>query len=238
MMECQSIEVAKTSALNRLRDTLLRQVPAKLDYAGNLELLDAPSVGFCGSRKASEAGLIAARDCATVAANAGLVVVSGNATGVDFAAHHAALAAGGRTILVLPEGMSRFRVKSDLKSVWDWDRVLVISQWDRVAVWRSYQAMSRNLTIIGLSGALVVIEAGITGGTKHAGEAALRLSVPLFVLEYREVSEDRAGNADLILRGGVPIRRKRQSGAPSLDKLIETAQSRFASGGPQDHFEL
>lgn len=237
-MEWKSISVAENAAFTLLRDTLARQAPTKFDYLGNLNLLKLPSVGFCGSRRATDVGLVATRDCASVAVAAGLVVVSGNATGVDFAAHRTALENGGHTILVLPEGISRFRVKSDLKDVWDWERALVLSQWDSVAIWRSYQAMTRNLTIIGLAGALVVIEAGITGGTKHAGESALNLSVPLFVLEYRHVLEDRAGNAELIARGGVPIRRKRDTGAPSLDRLIKAAYERYTFGGIQGRFEL
>lgn len=98
-----------------------------LHVRGNLALLDRPGIGFCGSRKASDKGLETALDCAEQAAATGFTVVSGNAAGVDFVTHHAALAAGGNTNLVLPEGINHFRIRKDLKSVWDWQRVLVIS---------------------------------------------------------------------------------------------------------------
>ena len=222
----------------KLRATLNRDTPDALYFKGNLDLLRRPAVGFCGSRKATASGLEAARECALEAVRSGLVVVSGNANGVDFEAHLAAMATGGETIFVLPEGIDRFRIKKDFKDFWSWDRTLVLSQWDPRAIWRSYQAMARNKTIIGLSDSLVVVEAGETGGTKHAGENALFLSVPLFVLEYREVTHDRAGNAALIQSGGRPIRRKASSGRPSLTNLVDTARQRFFKGPKQRKLDL
>src|SRR3954454_13625604 len=98
---------------------------------GNADLVDVPGLGFCGSRKASDKGLETTADCADQAARTGFIVVSGNAAGVDFAAHHAALQAGGSTILVLQKGIDHFRIRRDLRSVWDWNRVLVVSQFER-----------------------------------------------------------------------------------------------------------
>src|ERR1700722_7149029 len=78
---------------------------------GNTALLGAKAVGFCGSRHATERGLEVAADCARQLSHAGAVVVSGYAPGVDMASHEAALAAGGRTIIVLAEGIEHFRIK-------------------------------------------------------------------------------------------------------------------------------
>jgi predicted Rossmann fold nucleotide-binding protein DprA/Smf involved in DNA uptake len=74
-----------------LRDVLGRDAPGKLEWMGNLHLLGWRSVGFCGSRKASSRGLDTAADCATQAAESGVVVVSGYAAGVDEIAHLNAL---------------------------------------------------------------------------------------------------------------------------------------------------
>ena len=111
----------------RLRAVLGGRAPEQLHLQGNTELLDANGVGFCGSRKPSGKGMQAVRDCAEQIAKAGVVVVSGGAAGIDCEAHHRALAAGGATILVLPEGLGRFRVRRRLRAVWDWGRVLVVS---------------------------------------------------------------------------------------------------------------
>lgn len=228
-MEISSVDPRKEEAFGRMARILTSDTPKRFALIGNQALLSMPSIGFCGSRKASSIGLEAARECATEAAASGLVVVSGYAAGVDEEAHRAALSVGGATIIVLSEGLSRFRIRKFLKDVWDWKRVLVLSQWDDLSVWRSYQAMARNKTIIGLSNAMVVIEAGPNGGTQHAGESSLKLRIPLFVLEYRNMTEDRAGNAMLIQAGGIPIRRNRETGKPSLDTLFNAAYNNFKS---------
>ena len=137
-----------------------RDAPSRVSWLGNLALLEQPALGFCGSRKATEKGLEAAADCAAQAAEIGIVVVSGYAAGVDASAHFQALANGGSTIIVLPEGISFFRVRAELKPVWSWGNVLVISQFQDDERWQSFRAMARNKVIIGLSDAMIVIEAG------------------------------------------------------------------------------
>jgi DNA processing protein len=186
---------------------------------GRTALFDAPGVGFCGSRKASEKGLETAADCAEQAAKAGYTIVSGNAAGVDFATHHAALEAGGTTILVLPEGIDHFRVRKDLRRVWDWDRVLVVSQFEPSAVWKIYRATARNMIIIALSRAMILIKAGPAGGTLNAGLSTLSAGKPLFVVVYERMDECAAGNARLLGRGGMPLKQSRATGKANLERV-------------------
>ena len=186
---------------------------------GNVDLLGEDGIGFCGSRKASSKGLETAHDCADQAAVAGFNVVSGNAAGIDFTAHFAALKAGGSTTLVLPEGIDHFRIRKDLQSVWDWRRVLVISQFERSASWQSYRAMERNALIIALSQAMIVIEAGPTGGTLNAGLTTLSSGKPLFVAVYERMDENAQGNALLIGKGGIPLAKSRSTGRANMDKV-------------------
>ena len=153
----------------QLIETLRDNAPPILSYKGNLNLLASRSVGFCGSRKASERGLETARDCAEQIASTDIAIVSGNAAGVDTAAHFTALNSNGSTIIVLPEGILRFRIRSDLRKVWDWSRVLVISEFEPGITWNSGNAMQRNLTIIGLSDVMIVVEAGEEGGAMGCG---------------------------------------------------------------------
>lgn len=194
-----------------------------LSVLGNLALLDQPGLGFCGSRKASEKGIAVTIDCAEQAVLAGFTVISGYAAGVDFAAHRTALEHGGATILVLAEGIDRFRIRKDLRSVWDWSRVLVISQFVPQAVWQAYRAMQRNEVIIALSRAMIVVEAGETGGTLAAGMRALELGKPLFVAEYENISEVAPGNAKLLEKGAARLRRSRESGRANVAALREIA---------------
>ena len=187
---------------------------------GNLDLLKRAAVGFCGSRKVSDAGMLVAEDCAQQLAKVGVVVVSGYAKGVDTVAHLAALKSGGATIIVLPEGIEHFRIRRELSAFWDWQRVLVISQFDPNAVWRADRAMERNKLIVTLSDSTIVIEAGSTGGTLNAGMTALRFNKPLFVANYSAVDITAPGNAILMKSGGSPINRSKKSGRAELGPML------------------
>lgn len=208
-----------------LEKALERKSPKTLNVVGNLKLFDVAGIGFCGSRKASARGLEVARDCADQAARRGLVVVSGYAAGVDLAVHRAALEAGGSTIIVLPEGISHFRIRKDLRDVWSWDRVLIVSEFSPTAPWKTYQAMTRNRTIIGISRAMIVIEAGETGGTLDAGKATLELNRPLFVAEYGDGNPTAKGNRMLVDIGANPVKRLKETGRASLSSVWESIQN-------------
>jgi len=199
------------------------KAPKTLYCLGNLTLLGMPAVGFCGSRKASEKGLGVAADCATQLANSGFIVASGYAAGVDYTAHKAALEAGGKTIMILPEGIENFRIRKTLTDEWDWSRVLVISAYPPAAGWKTYRAMERNLLIIALSRAMIVIEAGATGGTLHAGKSTLKMGLPLYVVEYGDMATQAPGNAELLGMGGIPIMKSRTLGMANVDAIIKSA---------------
>jgi DNA processing protein len=185
--------------------TSARQAPPVLFHRGNRELLTRPAIGICGSRDATDQGLRAARACGQEIARCGLVVVSGYARGVDTAAHAAALEAGGQTVLVLPEGIGRFKVRRWLAtSSHDPRQLAVVSQFAPAQTWKAGAAMSRNDVIIGLSLGLVVIEAGDTGGTLAAGTSALAERRPVLALDFGPGTPP--GNTILLNRGAVPVR--------------------------------
>jgi DNA processing protein len=173
---------------------------------GAADLLTAQGIGMCGSRNASDEGLRAAAACAEVATQQGLTVVSGYARGVDTATHVSALSSGGNTVVVLPEGINHFRVKrGPVADVWNEERVLVVSQFSPGRPWSAGNAMARNNVIIGLSLALVVVEASEKGGTLAAGAKALQLNKPVLALEF---AENPGGNAELIRQGAISIRNR------------------------------
>ena len=206
--------------------------PPLLMVRGNQELLQRASVGFCGSRAASERGLAVAADCADQLAGAGIVVTSGYAAGVDLAAHVAALRGGGATTIVLAEGILGFRVKPELTALWAWDRVCVVSEFAATAPWSAGNAMQRNRTIVGLGQAMVLIEAGATGGSIAAGRDALAAGVPLFAPEYEGMPSTATGNRELLRQGARPLLRSRATMRANLSELLATVASRTAPVAP------
>ncbi len=200
------------------------RAPKHIHFSGNADLFQQPGVGFCGSRKASEKGLLVARDSSKQLALAGITVVSGYAAGVDMVSHYTALENGGSTIIVLAEGITHFRVKKEISAVWDWNRVLVISQFPLDAGWKAYRAMERNFLIIALSRAMIVIEAGEKGGTLSAGYSSLKANIPLFVAEYAD-NNQALGNVELLKSGGIALKKSSVHNAANLDAVLHLIDS-------------
>jgi DNA processing protein len=216
---------------DRLEALLGKRAPEHLWVVGNIDLMKQHAVSFCGARDASEKGIEAAALCARTATAHEFVVTSGNARGVDRATHREALANGGATILVLPEGLDHFRIAPELRDVWDWERVLVVSQFEPKTVWRAYHAMDRNKVIMALSCAMIVVEAGEKGGTRAAGEEALRLHIPLFAVDYGFDETVAPGNRVLISKGAKRLKRSRETGEPNLSALLQDAEQFCSSCG-------
>lgn len=201
------------------------RAPLFLWYRGSLSISERSAVGFCGSRHASALGLAVCEDIASQLVQHDVVVVAGYAAGVDQTAHLTALRAGGQTIAVLAEGILTFSVRQLLANDWDWSRTLVVSEFLPQKRWSVAQAMQRNRTILGMGRALVVIEAGQTGGTFEAGKEALAFNHPLYAPIYGSVEGNVVGNKILISRGAIPIMKNRATGRANIDKLLQTVGS-------------
>jgi DNA processing protein len=206
----------------RVKVIMGKKAPKHLYMVGNIELLNMAGLGFCGSRKSSQKGLENAQDCSNQAAHNNVSVVSGNAAGVDFEAHYNCLKSGGKTILVLPEGINHFRIKKALEPVWDWSRVLVISQFEPDEPWKAFRAMTRNQLIIALSRVMIVIEAGEKGGTLNAGKETLKSGLPLYVAQYQDMSVDARGNQLLLDMGARKLAKSRSTNRANLIKVFES----------------
>lgn len=204
-----------------LRKTLGESAPVLLLCLGNLELLKHASVGFCGSREASEKGIATARDSATLLANDKINIVSGFAAGVDMNAHRAALAAGGTTTVVLAEGILRFRVKKEIRDIWDDRRTLVVSEFGPNLPWSVSHAMQRNKTICGLSRAMILIEARSTGGSIQAGRDCLKMGLPLFAAVYEGSPESATGNEELLRNGAKRLMKSRARDLPNMGPVMQ-----------------
>jgi DNA processing protein len=171
--------------------------------------LQKTGIGFGGARNVSREGLHATVQLArSVVEDRDCTVIGGHAKGVDMMAHQSALAVNGETILVLPEGALTFRLNDALRSYWAEakERLVIVTQFAPNEPWHVRNAMARNATVIGLSKAFCVIEAGDeTGGTWAAGNTALNKNIPLYVLAYPDPPESAAGNHKLIAKGGIPV---------------------------------
>jgi len=204
-----------------VRTLLGKYAPPLLLATGNIRLLHEASVGFCGSRKASEKGLAVAAGCSAALVKEKIGIVSGYASGVDIKALQAGLAACGTSTIVLAEGIFHFRIKREIREVWDASRTLVVSEFLPTLPWSVRNAMQRNRTICALSRAMVLIEARVSGGSIEAGRECLKLGLPLFAAVYEGSPETAEGNRELLAAGGYPLYKRRSTNTPNIRPLLE-----------------
>ncbi len=161
------------------------------------ELPPAPRLAIVGSRAARRSLTAAIRPALETARSMGWTLVSGGARGVDVLAHRAALELGVRQVVVLPLGPDRAYPPEYLplfEQIRDDGGAVVFA---RPVGTRPSRGMfaSRNRWVVGLSAAVLVIQAGARSGSLGTGRLALRLGRPVAALPRS------AGAAELIARG-------------------------------------
>ena len=144
--------------------------PPNLLYAkGNLAILDAPGLAIVGSRNATTGGTQTAERFARSFAEAGFVVVSGLALGIDSAAHLGALSGtpGGRTIAVIGTGADRVYParNQNLAHRIVAEGGLILSEFALGVGVQAHHFPRRNRIIAGLSKGVLVVEAAVESGS-------------------------------------------------------------------------
>ena len=182
----------------------LDTAPPILLWRGDLALGAKPAVAIVGARNASAAAVKLARQFAGELAEAGFVVVSGLARGIDGAAHQAAL--NGGTIGVIASGIDIAypREHADLQEAIATQGLLLTEQPPGIEpLARHFPA--RNRIIAGLAVGTLVVEAAPKSGSlitaRLAGEAGREvMAVPGSPLEPRS-----QGCNQLIREGAVLV---------------------------------
>ena len=141
---------------------------------GRLSPADARSIAVIGARQATPAGVTVASEIAEHLVDSGYTVVSGLATGIDTAAHTAALARKGRTLAVIGTGLLRvYPPQNAALQRRIADHGAVISQfWPDAPPTRRTFPM-RNAVMSGMTLASVLVEASHTSGSRMQARLAL-----------------------------------------------------------------
>lgn len=186
---------------------VLRAVPQPeaLWAEGDLGLLVPPAVAIVGSRTPSPYGIQTAFDLARDLAEAGVVVVSGAARGLDARAHEGALAAGGRTIAVLGTGIDVVYPPENAALIATIRRKgLVLSEFGPGVRPRPWTFPARNRIICALARCLVVVEGRAKGGTSNSVEWASQLGLPVAAVPGR-IDEPLAEGPNLLIQQGAHV---------------------------------
>ncbi len=188
---------------------LLRNIPDPppvLFALGNASFLARPAAAVVGSRDHSSYGAAVCRGLAAAMAEAGVVIVSGMARGLDAVAHTAALDAGGSTIGVLGNGLGVIYPAANRAL---YERVardgLLISEFSPGERPTAGSFPRRNRLISGLARVTVVVEAAIGSGALITAGAALDQGREVMAVPGNITSPLSAGSNRLIQDGAAPV---------------------------------
>jgi len=165
---------------------LLREIPSPplaLFVSGEPARLWHPAIAVVGSRGPSAGGSRHAREFAATLAGAGVCVASGLASGIDTAAHEAALAAGGLTLAVLGAGHgqpyppSQAPLQARIAS-----NGIVVSEYPPRTPPRRSQFPARNRILAGLALGTLVVEAGLKSGALITAKQAATCGREVFAV--------------------------------------------------------
>lgn len=182
----------------------LSDPPARLFVRGALPP-PGPSLAIVGARRASQEGRQFAEELACAAAQAGALIISGGALGVDAAAHAGALRGGGRTLVVLPSTVERPLPRSNHKlfmQLLDAGGALV-SEYE--AEEGKHMFSARNRIIAALADRVLVVEAAARSGTQHTVKAARALGRPLAAVTWGPKDKRGEGARGVFSAAGRPI---------------------------------
>lgn len=184
------------------------QPPKQLYVLGNLEsLLSKPRLAVVGSRKVTPYGRGTTQELVQAIAGQGVVIVSGLALGVDAIAHQAALAAGGKTIAVLPCGLDKPYPATNrqlARKILEQGGALV-SEYPEGTPPLQHQFIERNRIVSGLSDGVLITEAAAKSGTIHTAGFALDQGEAVMAVPGNITSELSKGTNNLIKTGAAPI---------------------------------
>jgi DNA processing protein len=181
----------------------LETAPPALIVKGHPSLLDKPAVAMVGARNASAAACRLARTLAQALGNAGTVIVSGLARGIDSAAHDGALetgtiavVAGGVDIVYPPENEARQSAIAE--------RGLIVSEQPPGVEPRSRHFPSRNRIIAGLAHGTVVVEAAPRSGSLITARCAAEAGREVMAVPGSPL-DPRAQGCNQLIRDGATL---------------------------------
>jgi DNA processing protein len=184
---------------------LLREIadpPLVLHFRGDVSLLARPSLAIVGSRRASPYGVNAAESLARQLASTGIVIVSGGARGIDAAAHHAALNAGGQTIAVLGTGIDIVYPRSHRRLFQHIEEQgLLVSEFPPGTPPKPENFPMRNRVISGLARGTMIVEATSRSGSLITARMAAEQGRDVFAVPGSIFSAGSEGAHRLVQYG-------------------------------------
>lgn len=190
--------------------------PSVLYVKGRVELLARPAIAIVGSRHATPQGERDAEAFAAELAVTGLTIVSGQALGIDAAAHRGALKVGGNTVAVIGTGADRIypaRNKELARQIAE--KGAVVSEFPLGTEPLAANFPRRNRLIAGLSRGCLVVEAALDSGSLITARLAAEQGREVFAIPGSIHSPQAKGCHRLLKQGAKLV----ESAADILEEL-------------------
>lgn len=186
--------------------THIPDAPPILAALGRLELLQRPSIAIVGSRNASLNGKNLTHLYAQALGQAGFVITSGMAKGIDAAAHHAALATG--TLAIVAGGIDVIYPREN-KGLYDQiaEQGLILAEQPLHMPTSARLFPLRNRLVSGLSKGTLVVEANARSGSLITARLAAEQGREVFAVPGSPLEGRAAGTNDLIKQGATLVTR-------------------------------
>ena len=181
----------------------LPDAPPLLWAKGDTSILSRPMVAVVGARNASSLGTRMARSLARELGEAGFVVVSGMARGVDTAAHFATLETG--TVAVLGGGVDVIYPAENAELARKiCETGLRLSEQPMGMVPQARHFPARNRIISGLARAVIVVEAAARSGSLITAQGALDQGREVLAVPGHPF-DARASGCNMLIRDGAVL---------------------------------
>ena len=205
----------------------LPDAPPLLWALGDLGLLARPLVALVGARNASSLGLRMTRALAGGLAEAGFVVVSGLARGVDAAAHAAALETG--TIAVQAGGVDVIYPQENADLSFSIARKgLRLSEMPMGMQPQARHFPARNRIISGLAQAVIVVEAAAKSGSLITARNALDQGREVMAVPGHPF-DARAAGCNMLIRDGAALVRSAEDVIAALQPVARREAAQVAA---------
>jgi len=193
---------------------------------GEMRPEDVLAIAVVGSRRATERGLLTARDIGRGLAASGFSIVSGLARGIDAAGHRGALDGGGRTIAVLGSGLDRLYPVEHRRLAESIARSgAIVTEFPFGAAPLKRNFPERNRVIAALSWATVVVEAARDSGSLITADLAADEGRAVYAVPG-PVGEPNAEGTNGLLRAGALACRGSSDVIEDLaPQIVEAARS-------------
>jgi len=172
----------------------------------SIDFINDTCIGIVGARKNTAYGKYVAEELGKAFASAGLVIVSGMATGIDTISHKAAIEKQARTIAVLGTGIDIIypHENEDLHNQILKEYGIIISEYPPGFPTNPGMFVLRNRIIVGLSKAIIVVEGGKHSGTLTTARYAAENGRDVYAVPGPITSEMSVG-PHILLREGAHV---------------------------------